>query len=196
MTNRGAFAVVFVLFCGFTTACQDSFNDGSHTGNNGTTGGTGEPGPQGPAGPAGPGIAWKDATGTRADGVLANPSGGSLLYIDDDGRIWKIDAESAALDVFAADVPVQWSNADCTGVPYVKAPLPRFTFRTLGDFSVRVRADTTQAFDVSVASTSRADGGCDVLPQAAQDSLIALPAAALLDIPALTIVAPLHPERP
>ena len=194
---RGRFVFVVVLSCGALSGCQNSFNESPKlsTGNIGDNS-QGKDGPQGPAGPPGPGIVWKDATGAAAEGVVANPASGALLYVDANGSIWKIDAETAALDVVESGIAVQWTNADCTGSAYVKAPLPRLTFRTLGDSGVRVRGDTTTTVAANVASTSRADGGCDVLPQPIAQAMILLPAASPLDAPALGLVAPLHPERP
>lgn len=184
----------------FLTGCQNSFNDApsSHTGNNGgsTAGPMGPAGPAGPAGAPGPGIAWVDATGVRAEGVMPHPGGGSMLYLDPEGRVWAVDPENATLDVFAADLPVRWSDLGCTGAAFVRAPLPRFTFRIADDQAVRVRHDTMVAFDVTVRSQSLAEGGCEDLLQEETERAIALPAEEGIEIPVLDLVAPLHPELP
>lgn len=179
------------------SGCTDCNGDCTNSSRgNGNSGSGNTTGPQGPAGPAGPGIVWKDATGATADGVLASPFGGALLYIDADQHVWSLDPETAALDTFRSDVVVQWSNADCTGTPYVKPPLPRLTFRVQGETAVRVRPDSTTAFNTTVQSTTNADGSCTPLGSQVTGTMIALPAVAMMDVPVVTFVAPMHPERP
>src|SRR5689334_667951 len=109
--------LVLTLALAGSTAC--SVNQGTSGDVHQSGGGGGSQGPMGPQGPAGPagGFVWKDATGVAVDGIVE--AGATTRYVDATGRIWTIDPETLALSPVVADLPVHWSNADCTGVPYV-----------------------------------------------------------------------------
>ncbi len=184
--------VLLLAFTMFGCSIEQGSPDQHGNFEEGNTGGVGPMGPAGPAGPAG-GLRWRDASGAQIDGAVLH--GMELVFVDDAGLLWKLDAETGLADVAAGELAVKWTNADCSGAPFVAAPPPRFTFRIAGDTGVRVRADNVVAYDVTIAS-AQTESGCAPLAQPVAERLISLPAALGTGVPELTFVGPLHPERP
>jgi hypothetical protein len=181
-------ALVLALLAG---CAQD--DDGGRSGRNGQDGDQGLTGATGPAG-AGGGYRWFDAEGAQVT------LGGELLYWDEAGHAWNVDAETGAL--FAAYPTIgaiYYETSDCTGTAWVQAFAPRFVHTAAFDALTNllpapflVRPDAQAKEQVCPASENLA-GGCVPSTQPCTE-LLPLDAFLNAGAPQADFVGPLHPE--
>ena len=128
-------------------------------------------------------VVWVDATGDRVPGIVTQfgLANSSQNYVDGGGIIWTIDPESGAIEPVRGPREIYFESADCTGTAYVEAFIPRITFTTFGDPTIRVRPDNLASQQLSYGSLLD-DTGC--VPASATVS--AVPADPTLPVPPIT----------
>ena len=161
-------------------------------GERGPTGADGAEGARGPAGERGlpgaggaHGLRWVDATGKLV--------GDQLTYVDDDGALWPVDAETGQVNLIELQLtsPRLYRSNDCSGAWYVTPPAPRQVFSTINDTVLRVRRDTAQLEEVVVGSGS---AGAACAPASGIRSMVSLDDMDVVQLPALSFTGPLHRE--
>ena len=154
--------------------------------------------------PAGGDTVWKDANGTAVPGAFGGPSiltpAGSVLpmtvyYADSLGYVWTLTTSYLQIQP-VMNLNVLFESSDCSGAGYVSGPpTPRFTFQIPGEGTFRTYNDDASMVDVSVHSLLDASG-CEFDPQGATLVVPLSQTVAGIQLPVLTLRAPLHPERP
>lgn len=169
-------------------------------GSNGQDGGAGAVGPRGPAGAdgapgaTGGGYRWVDATG---EAVTVGPD---LVFVDEAGMFWGVDAETAELTAHQEDGQL-YTTTDCTGPGYailqmgvspsVARVSPRMVVEIDGD--TFVRGDTQMPQDVCFRSSDYS-GSCEDLGFEACDDMFAVDDMIEVERPSVSWTGPLHPE--
>lgn len=139
-------------------------------------------------------IVWIDQANEPVNLLAAD------LYFDEQGLVWRIDAESGEITaaIRGTDFAEAWATADCTGESYLLngVPLPRFTFQMPGEDAIRVRPDNLDLRTVAVCSRRGELGQC--IPFAnCTEPMGRLPLALTLPAPGVSVPAsrpgPIYP---
>lgn len=179
---------------------------GGEDGRAGAAGAGGATGPMGPMGPAGePGedggsYAWFDAEGTRVT------EGAELLYWDEGGNAWGVDAETAELFAPGVVEAVMYSDDWCelSGNTRVPALVPRFVHEVAGEaaaevlsgqFVVRPDDLSSEEFCWTSMRDSTTDlNECYIVNDGECPAAVNPNDLVVVQMPAATWASPLHPE--
>lgn len=162
-------------------------------GSTGPPGERGEAGPRGEAGTSRPFFVYVDADGKEV------PTDLSLLWPDDAGRLWLIDAETATVGpTVSPNLGLLYADESCAGAPHViqaeHAYLkPRYVVLIDGMYWGREDSGTFAPF--VTLSVGLSGGGCRATP--GPMAVLAVPVGPLPGVtpPAFPYRAPLHLER-
>lgn len=209
--------IAFTLVVPQVLGCDGAMGLMGERGEPGEPGAPGEPGEPGmpgtpglpgdPGEPGAPGaghVFWVDAAGNRALGVTgATVDERAVLYFDSNGYVWKLNPDTAEVDVVVSFRPPEWySSPDCTGGALLannsadEAPLPRATFRMQTDGSIRVRNDDATEREFPVCS-ERGMGTCTPFTPCVDPPRTTIPLSettVIAALPAPPFAFPLHPE--
>jgi hypothetical protein len=117
-----------------------------------------------------------------------------VAYVDNAGRIWRVDAETGVVSAAIIEVDEYFASNDCTGESFLKPPSPRMT-QQMGNSNNRilVRPDDLVATERPLSSW-RNGGTCFGPGAVTLFPMRVLPQTALQSIDAiqLSFTGPLH----